>query len=506
MSFSIIYSRAIIGIDAPLVKIEVHISNGLPSFQIVGLPDTSVRESRDRVRSAIINSQLQFPQARLTVNLSPADIPKEGARYDLAIAMGILVASKQIPESVADAYEFLGELGLNGELRTIRAALPSVIAINKSKRTAILPASDAMQTHVLRDCAVLSADTLLSVFHHLTRRKPLTPPQSVEEKHNNNTAASMACLSEVVGQEQGKRALEIAAAGQHNIMFLGAPGTGKSMLASRLIGILPDMTEQEAIEVAAINSIAGKSTTTNTWRTRPFRAPHHTVSGIALVGGGSIPKPGEISLAQHGVLFLDELPEFSRKVLDVLREPMESGKVTISRAAHQAEFPAQFQLVAALNPSPTGHYADGRSTKEQVLKYLNKISGPILDRIELQIEVNSMTPDQLISHRTSETSAKIRERVTKARQVMINRAQKPNALLTSKEVVEHCSVSTQLQAFLQNVIVKFGLSARSYHKVLKVARTIADLEGATEVSQAHIAEALNYRAMDRLFHFLTKPY
>lgn len=505
MAYSTIYSRAIIGVESPLVEIEVHISNGLPSFQIVGLPDTSVRESRDRVRSAIINSQLQFPQQRLTVNLSPADIPKEGARYDLAIAIGILVASKQIPLSTVVNLEFLGELGLNGELRTARAALPSVIAINRCKRTAILPRADAMQASILKNSEVLAADNLLDVFHHLTNKHALQPV-NIDASLIPTAETDSSCLSDVIGQEQGKRALEIAAAGQHNIMFLGAPGTGKSMLASRLTGLLPEMTEHEAIETAAINSIAGKSFEAASWKCRPFRAPHHTVSGVALVGGGSIPKPGEISLAQNGVLFLDELPEYSRKVLDVLREPMESGKVTISRAAHQAEFPAQFQLVAALNPSPTGHYTDGRTTREQVLKYLSKISGPMLDRIELQVEVNNIKPSQLVSHQAGETSAKVKRRVTDARFRMLSRAKKPNALLSSKEVLIHCKLSPKQQAFLQNVIEKLSLSARSYHKVLKVARTIADLECSSEITESHLAEALNYRAMDRLLNYLTKPY
>lgn len=491
--------------ESPLVKIEVHISNGLPSFQIVGLPDTSVRESRDRVRSAIINSQLEFPQQRLTVNLSPADIPKEGARYDLAIAVGILVASKQVLASSVADFEFLGELGLNGELRTARAALPSVIAINNSGRTAILATADAEQASVLKNSQVLAAGNLLEVFRHLTNKHALQSAKNHETCIGTPYVDSL-CLSEVIGQELGKRALEIAAAGQHNILLLGAPGTGKSMLASRLIGILPEMTEQEAIETAAINSVAGKSFEASSWKIRPFRAPHHTVSGVALVGGGSIPKPGEISLAQNGVLFLDELPEYSRKVLDVLREPMESGKVTISRAAHQAEFPAQFQLVAALNPSPTGHYTDGRATREQVVKYLSKISGPILDRIELQVEVNNVKPSQLVQHQIGETSALIKQRVTNARLRMLSRAKKPNALLSSKEVLVHCKVSTKQQEFLQSVIEKLSLSARSYHKILKVARTIADLEHSTEITESHLAEALNYRAMDRLLNYLTKPY
>ena len=504
MSFATVFSRAIIGVDAPQVKIEVHISNGLPSFQIVGLPDTSVRESRDRVRSAIINSQLQFPQVRLTVNLSPADIPKEGARYDLAIAIGILIASKQIIASNTECFEFLGELGLNGELRSIRAAIPSVIAINKDNRTAILPNANAQQIGLLKQSSASSASTLLEVFNHFCQKQQLTNIEYCQQYNEDIGNTSLNCLSDVIGQEQGRRVLEIAAAGQHNLLFLGPPGTGKSMLASRLISILPEMTEQEAIETASINSIAGKTFDHNGWKARPYRNPHHTVSGIALIGGGSIPKPGEVSLAQNGVLFLDELPEFSRKVLDVLREPMETGKVTISRAAQQAEFPAQFQLIAALNPSPTGHYNDGRTSRDQILKYLNKISGPILDRIELQIELNNIKPSQLVEHQMGETSKQVKQRVVRARNFMLARANKPNALLDSKEVFIHCQLTEQQQIFIQRAIEKLSISARAYHKILKVARTIADLEQSEQIEQQHLAEALGYRAMDRLLNYLSK--
>jgi len=504
MSFATIYSRAIIGVSAPQVKIEVHISNGLPAFQIVGLPDTSVRESRDRVRSAILNSQLQFPQTRLTVNLSPADIPKEGARYDLAIAIGILVASKQIPKNHISSYEFIGELGLNGELRPVRAAVPAALAINLEKRQGVFPLINAEQTKIIESNTTLAAANLLEVYHHLTGKQHLQRVEYNEAKAHYPSSNHSRCLSDVIGQQQGKRALEIAAAGQHNLMFLGPPGTGKSMLAARLIDILPDMTTQEALETAAINSIAGKEFDYDSWKLRPYRSPHHTVSGVALVGGGSIPKPGEVTLATNGILFLDELPEFSRKVLDVLREPMETGKVTISRAAHQAEFPALFQLVAALNPSPTGHYNDGRTTRDQVLKYLNKISGPLLDRIELQVEVANIKPSQLKQSTEGETSEIIKRRVSKARALMLQRANKPNALLTSKEVQIYCILQSSEQDFLHKAIETLKLSARAYHKILKVARTIADLEHSTMIQQHHLAEALNYRAMDRLLNHLTQ--
>ena len=505
MSFATIYSRAIIGVDAPLVKIEVHISNGLPAFQIVGLPDISVRESRDRVRSAIINSQLTFPQGRLTVNLSPADIPKEGARYDLAIAIGILAASKQIPLTSLSKYEFLGELGLNGELRRIRAAIPAALAIAKAQRVSILPEQDAKQTNIIEQANVLSAPSLLAVYHHFTQAQHLTviPPLTNKENHPSPNE-SQKCLSDITGQEQGKRALEIAAAGQHNILYLGAPGTGKSMLASRLTSILPELTEDEALDVASIQSIAGRCFDPQTWRIRPFRNPHHTVSGAALVGGGSIPKPGEVTLAQHGVLFLDELAEFSRHVLDVLREPMETGKVTISRAAQQADFPAQFQLVAALNPSPTGHYNDGRATRDQVLRYLAKISGPLLDRIELQVEVANIKPSQLINSTPCETSVQVQKRVVAARNRMLARSAKPNALLNSKEVSRYCVLNNKDQEYLCFLIDKLSLSARAYHKILKVARTIADLNQSKTINQTHLAEALSYRAMDTLLQHLTK--
>lgn len=501
MSFATIYSRAVIGIEAKEVKIEVHLSNGLPAFQIVGLPDAGVRESRDRVRSAIINSQLQFPQTRLTVNLSPADIPKEGSRYDLAIAIGILVASKQLPDSQLHQYEFFGELGLNGELRETKAIIPCSIATTNANRTGVYVTTDATQATIIKRASVLPAKCLLDVFNHFSGQQRLS---YIESSCQEATTLTDDCLSDVIGQEQAKRALEIAAAGQHNLLMMGAPGTGKSMLAHRLLSILPELTDDEALTTSAIHSIVGKPITTAGWKHRPFRSPHHTVSGVALVGGGSPPKPGEVSLAQNGVLFLDELPEFGRKALDVLREPMEVGKVTISRAAHQAEFPCQFQLVAALNPSPTGHYNDGRTSSTKILQYLSKISGPILDRIDLQIEVATLPASMLITSNKSETSEQIKKRVVHARTAMLARCGKPNALLSSTEVTEFCNLSESLQSYIEQMLNKLNLSVRVFHKVLKVARTIADLEKSQDIQQHHLAEALSYRAMDRLIQYLVK--
>jgi magnesium chelatase family protein len=504
MSFATVYSRARVGIDAPLVTIEVHISNGLPSFQIVGLPDASVRESRDRVRSALVNSDFQFPQTRLTVNLSPADIPKEGARFDLAIAVGILAASAQVPIDKLNQYEFYGELGLNGDVRGIIGEIPTTIACGNANRICILPQSNSLQAGLVETTEMLEAATLMAVFHHLTGQQNLsfiTPVQTPEY----GVANVQNDLSDVIGQVMAKRALEIAAAGQHNLLFLGPPGTGKSMLASRLASILPAMSIEEALQTAAIHSISGKPFDFTQWRTRPFRNPHHTASGVALVGGGSVPKPGEISLSHNGVLFLDELPEFDRKVLDVLREPMETGEITISRATQQADFPARFQFVGALNPSPTGHHNDGRCTSDQVLKYLNKISGPLLDRIDIQIDVPAL-PKGALTQNTEEreTSASVRERVNRAREVMLSRSGKPNALLSSKEVSKYCLLVKEDQIFLEHTIHQLKMSIRAYHKILKVARTIADLQQCQNITRTHLIEALNYRAMDRLLAHLSQ--
>ncbi|WP_416306625.1 YifB family Mg chelatase-like AAA ATPase [Neptunicella sp. SCSIO 80796] len=497
MSLARVHSRACVGVDAPLITIEVHLANGLPAFNIVGLPEASVREARDRVRSALINSQFEFPAKRITVNLAPADLPKEGGRFDLAIAIGIIAANGQIPVDNLNQYELLGELGLSGEIRAVSGVLPFAFACHRDEHSAIVPVSNVQEAALIKHAKVLGAAQLLDVFHHLNGQQPLPfePAQraALEAKYFID-------MQDVVGQSAAKRALEIAAAGQHNMLMTGPPGTGKTMLANRLISILPEMTDDEALQTAAIHSVSGKVVDPQSWRARPFRSPHHTSSAVALVGGGSIPRPGEISLAHNGVLFLDELPEFDRKVLDVLREPMESGTVSISRAARQAQFPASFQLIAAMNPSPTGAMDDGRSTSDQILRYLNRVSGPFLDRIDLQIDVPKL-PGGSFSEQIKErgeSSEQIRQRVIQARNVQLRRAGKANAHLNNKELERYCPLLAEDQKFLESAVEKLGLSIRSYHRIVKVARTIADLDHQDNIQHAHIAQALSYRSFDRL--------
>jgi len=498
---AIIHSRASSGIDAPPVTVEVHLSNGLPSFSMVGLPDKAVKESKDRVRSALMNAQFEFPVKRITVNLAPADLPKDGGRFDLPIALGILAASKQIPQHELDHYEFAGELGLTGELRPIRGILPFALAASRSDRTLIIPKDNADEAALAKGLTVLPAGHLLDVCSHLVGREPLQPHQC---DLSHVSPAPVNDLSEVKGQENGRRGLEIAAAGGHSLLMMGPPGTGKTMLASRLPGILPPMTELEGMESAAIGSVSGVSFDFSRWRQRPFRSPHHTASGVALVGGGSPPRPGEISLAHHGVLFLDELPEFNRHVLETLREPLESGQITISRAARQAEFPAKFQLVAAMNPCPCGFLGDPKGdchcTSEQVARYRAKLSGPLLDRIDLHIEIPSLPGGVLSSQNTKpiEASETVRARVLAARDRQLYRQDKPNAALNNKEIEQFCQLEPDEEKLLDQAMATLHLSARAYHRILRVARTIADLGNEDKIQRNHLSEAINYRRLERL--------
>ena len=482
--------------EAALVTVEVHLANGLPNFTIVGLPETEVKESKDRVRAALQNCQFDFPARRITVNLAPADLPKESGRFDLPIALGILAATGQIPAGKLADYEYAGELALTGELRPIRGALAMTYRAASKGRAFILPQANAAEAALVEEATVYPAQSLLQVAAHLAGREALTPYISQPQR----VAPHYPDMSEVKGQAQAKRALEIAAAGGHSVLMVGPPGTGKSMLAARFPGILPQMTEAEALQSAAVQSLDGSFDVAK-WKTRPYRAPHHTASGVALVGGGSNPRPGEISMALHGVLFLDELPEFERKVLEVLREPLESGRITISRAARRADFPAQFQLIAAMNPCPCGylgHYnGKCRCTPDQVSRYRGKISGPFLDRIDIQIEVPAVAQDDLLNKNDGETSAALQARVEIARQHQLARQNKSNALLSVTEIDELCVPDAQGAALLQQAISRLNLSARAYHRVLKVARTIADLSGSGNILTPHIAEAVQYRRMDR---------
>lgn len=500
MSLAVLKSRALTGMHAPEVTVEVHLANGLPSFTIVGLPETEVKESKDRVRAALQNARFEFPAKRITVNLAPADLPKESGRFDLPIALGILAASGQIPGDTLDQYEFAGELSLSGALRPIRGALAMTFAMHKNgaggrQRAFILPRASADEAALVRDVTILPADSLLQVCAHFgavdadARLKPhVVSALEIRPEYPD--------FSDVKGQVQAKRALEVAAAGGHSVLMVGSPGTGKSMLAARFPGILPSMTEDEALESAAVQSLTSGFSIAR-WKVRPYRSPHHTASGVALVGGGSVPRPGEISLAHCGVLFLDELPEFGRSVLEVLREPLESGRITISRAARQADFPARFQLIAAMNPCPCGYlgHASGkcRCTPDIVARYQDKISGPLLDRIDMQIQVGALPHEDLLRHADGEPSSAVHARVERAFALQLNRQGKGNHALSTGDIDTFCKPDAAAEQLLRAAMIRLNWSARAYHRVLKVARTIADLSGQTDIGSTHIAEAIQYR-------------
>ncbi|MGC8176793.1 YifB family Mg chelatase-like AAA ATPase [Escherichia coli] len=535
MSLSIVHTRAALGVNAPPITVEVHISKGLPGLTMVGLPETTVKEARDRVRSAIINSGYEYPAKKITINLAPADLPKEGGRYDLPIAIALLAASEQLTANKLDEYELVGELALTGALRGVPGAISSATEAIKSGRKIIVAKDNEDEVGLINGEGCLIADHLQAVCAFLEGKHALERPKPTDAV----SRALQHDLSDVVGQEQGKRGLEITAAGGHNLLLIGPPGTGKTMLASRINGLLPDLSNEEALESAAILSLVNAESVQKQWRQRPFRSPHHSASLTAMVGGGAIPGPGEISLAHNGVLFLDELPEFERRTLDALREPIESGQIHLSRTRAKITYPARFQLVAAMNPSPTGHYQGNhnRCTPEQTLRYLNRLSGPFLDRFDLSLEIpfhNRCTPEQTLRYLNrlsgpfldrfdlsleiplpppgilsktvvpGESSATVKQRVMAARERQFKRQNKLNAWLDSPEIRQFCKLESEDAMWLEGTLIHLGLSIRAWQRLLKVARTIADIDQSDIITRQHLQEAVSYRAIDRLLIHLQK--
>lgn len=507
MSLAIVYTRANQGVDAPLVTVETHLSNGLPALNMVGLPETAVKESRERVRSAILNAGLEFPARRITINMAPADIPKSGGRYDLAIALSILAASGQIPSEKLANSEILGELALAGEVRSVQGVLPAVIAARDSGRSLLVPAGDAKEAMLVSGSTVYAVSSLQQACQHFMD-KPLTPLVTDTGEMAQLAASDVLNeLQDIRGQHLAKRALVIAAAGRHNMLMVGPPGTGKTMLANTLSGLLPVLTESQALEVAAICSVAGEPVDTARWKTPPFRSPHHSASSVAMVGGGRHLTPGEVTRAHTGVLFMDELTEFKRHVLESLREPLEAGVVTISRADYRVTFPARFQLIAAMNPCPCGYHGDAmgqcRCTPERISRYLEKISGPLLDRIDIQIEVPRLDFRELMkgnsdSHENPQGSAHLRNKVAACHAVQLARNGCLNSALGAADLQQVCELSNDCEKLLQQIVEKMRLSARACHRLVKLSRTIADFEGSKRIQTAHIAEAAAYRSVTSL--------
>ncbi|HVQ33915.1 MAG TPA: YifB family Mg chelatase-like AAA ATPase [Lysobacter sp.] len=497
MGLSLVHSRARAGVRAPAVQVEVHVGGGLPSMSIVGLPQAAVREAKDRVRAAIHCAQFEFPNGRITVNLAPADLPKSGGRFDLPIALGVLAASGQLPNEALRDIECIGELGLTGELREVDGTLPAAVAAGAAQRRLIVPLGNGAEAALVESAEVWTARSLLEVCGALAGTKVLPRAARIDMR-----AATVSDLADVRGQAHARRALEIAAAGQHHLLFVGTPGCGKTLLASRLPGLLPQASVAEALESASVASVGGRGFDAATWRTRPFRAPHHGASAAALVGGGSDPRPGEVSLAHNGVLFLDELPEWGRQSLQMLREPLESGVVTIARAAHRCEYPARFQLVAAMNPCPCGWAGDpsGRCkcTEDVIQRYRARISGPLMDRIDLHVEVPRLPPGALHDDTArGECTDVVRRRVVAARERQVARAGRSNGHLDAALTSATCRLERDDQRLLEHAIDTLHLSARSMHRILRVARTIADLAGSDRIETLHLTEAIGFRRLDR---------